>query len=171
METSWRRLRQAGINERAVPKRMLERGLLEEVAGTDSEVSALWRKALASTRDSRNDANAPDNRYVLGYQALLQAATAVLFCAGYRTRGAQGHHANTFHALAGLGIPGLDDVDIRSERIRKMRKLSAYEPESPAPEQIEALKALLDRVMPPAQRWLSAQRAAASFPSYEPRRD
>jgi hypothetical protein len=147
-------------------ERMLERGLLEQVAATDPEVSALWRKALASARDSRNEANAPDNRYVLGYQALLQAATAVLSCAGYRTRGAQGHHANTFHALAGLGIPGLEDVDIRSERIRKMRKLSAYEPESPAPEQIHALRRLLDEVMPPAHGWLAEQRPAVSFPSY-----
>jgi hypothetical protein len=50
-----------------------------------------------------------------------------------------------------------------------MRKLSAYEPGSPAPEQIDALNVLLDAVMPPAQHWLATQRPAASFPSYEPK--
>ncbi len=65
---------------------------------------ALWEKALRSSRDARNTANSADNQYVLGYQALLQMGTAILAAAGYRTRGAQGHHANTFYAVAGLGI-------------------------------------------------------------------
>lgn len=151
--------------------RMVDTGLLQELEAPDADVVALWQKATASARDSRNPANSPDNQYVLGYQALLQMGTAILACAGYRTRGAQGHHANTFYAVAALGIAGLEEVDIRTERVRKMRKLSAYEPGSAAPEQIEALKVLLDGVMPPAQRWLTAQRPAASFPSYEPRRN
>jgi hypothetical protein len=50
---------------------------------------------------------------VLGYQALLQVGTAILAVAGYRTRGAQGHHANSFCAVAGIGIPGLEEIDVR----------------------------------------------------------
>ncbi len=152
-------------------QRMVDTGLLQELEAPDADVAALWQKATSSARDSGNPANSADNRYVLGYQALLQMGTAILACAGYRTRGAQGHHANTFYAVAALGITGLEEIDIRTERVRKMRKLSAYEPGSPAPEQIEALKVLLDGVMPPAQRWLSTRRPAASFLSYEPRRD
>ncbi|MBA4159382.1 MAG: hypothetical protein H0X65_18200, partial [Gemmatimonadetes bacterium] len=51
----------------------------------------------------------------LGYQAALQAASAVLEAAGYRTRGQMGgHHFNTFYALAALGDLGPEEVDVVS---------------------------------------------------------
>lgn len=55
---------------------------------------------------------------------------------------------------------------MRTDRIREMRRVSAYEPGSPSPEQVNALFELIDEVMPHAQRWLAAQRPAASFPEY-----
>lgn len=133
---------------------------------SDANVAALWQKALASARDARNGTTAPDNQYVLGYQALLQMGTALLACAGYRTRGAQGHHATTFYAVAALGIEGLEEINIRSDRVREMRKVSAYEPGSPTPGQIAALFELMDALMPPAHRWLAAQRPRVAFPPY-----
>lgn len=144
-------------------QRLLDGGQLQEITAPDADVAALWEKAVASARDSRNPANSPDNQYVLGYQALLQVGTAILAAAGYRTRGAQGHHANTFYAVAGLGIEGLDEVDIRTERVRRMRKLSAYEPGSPAPEQLKHLGELLDTTLPAARTWLVAARPAVTF--------
>jgi hypothetical protein len=78
-------------------EQLLEGRKLQELEVQDADVAALWQKALGSVRDARNAA-ALDNQYVLGYQALLQMGTAVLACAGYRTRGAQGHHATTFYA-------------------------------------------------------------------------
>lgn len=147
-------------------QQLLEGRQLEEFPTPDANVAALWQKAVASARDARNSTNSPDNQYVLGYQALLQMGTAVLACAGYRTRGAQGHHATTFYVVAALEIEGLEEIDIRTDRIRKMRKVSAYEPGSPTRGQINALFELLAAVMPPAQRWLTAQRPAASFADY-----
>lgn len=146
-------------------QQLLEGRHLQESATPDADVAALWQKSLASVRDARNSTS-PDNQYVLGYQALLQMGTAVLACAGYRTRGAQGHHATTFYAVAALGIEGLKEIDIRTNRIREMRKVSAYEPGSPTPGQIVSLFALIDAVMPHAQRWLAAQRPAVSFAEY-----
>ncbi|HYR06974.1 MAG TPA: hypothetical protein VEQ60_04385 [Longimicrobium sp.] len=147
-------------------QQLLDSRHLEEFPAPDPDVVGLWQKAVTSARDARNSTNSLDNQYVLGYQALLQMGTAVLACAGYRTRGAQGHHATTFYAVAALGIDGLEDIDIRTNQIRKMRKVSAYEPGSPTPGQINALFELLDAVMPHAQRWLAAQRPAVSFPEY-----
>lgn len=154
----------------SIPRRiqqLMEGPQLEEFPTPDSDVAALWQKATASARDARNSTNSPDNQYVLGYQALLQMGTAVLACAGYRTRGAQGHHATTFFAVAALEIEGLQEIDIRTDRIRKMRKVSAYEAGSPTPEQIRGLNELLDTVMPPARRWLAQQRPHASFPQHQ----
>lgn len=113
-------------------QRLLDSRQLESIEVSDADLAALWQKAVASARDARHEGLSVDNQYVLGYQALLQMATAILAAAGYRTRGAQGHHANTFYAVAALGIEELEEIDVRTERIRQMRKLSAYEPGSPS---------------------------------------
>ena len=144
-------------------QRLLDSGQLEALARSDGDVVALWEKALRSSRDALNPGNSADNQYVLGYQALLQMGTAILAAAGYRTRGAQGHHANTFYAVAGLGITGLEEVDIRAERIRQMRKLSAYEPGSPSGEQLNRLHELVRTTLPLARAWLVSQRPASHF--------
>lgn len=144
-------------------QRLLDGGQLQETVAQDRDVAALWEKAVVSARDAANPANSPDNRYVLGYQALLQMGTALLATAGYRTRGGQGHHANTFYAVAALGIEGMEDIDIRTERIRKMRRLSAYEPDSPTPEQLASLRQLLDVVLPFGYRWLATNRPGVPF--------
>ena len=144
-------------------QRLLESGQLEILARSDADVVALWEKALRSSRDALNPGNSADNQYVLGYQALLQMGTAILAAAGYRTRGAQGHHANAFYAVAGLGITGLEEVDIRAERIRQMRKLSAYEPGSPSGDQLQRLHELVRTTLPLARAWLVSQRPASHF--------
>jgi hypothetical protein len=96
-------------------------------------------------------------------EALLQMGTAILAAAGYRTRGAQGHHANTFYAVAALTITGLEELDVRAERIRQKRKLSAYLPGSPTADQINQLHELLDSSLPAARQWLAAARPRMSF--------
>jgi hypothetical protein len=148
-------------------QRMLEAGHLQENPASDGDVATMWHKALSSARDARNTGNSLDNQYVLGYQALLQMCTAVLACAGYRTRGAQGHHANTFYAVGSLQIAGLEHINIDMERIRQMRKVSAYEPGSPSPAQLARLFELMNAVMPHAQRWLAVQRPSATFAAYD----
>ncbi|HEX2079234.1 MAG TPA: hypothetical protein VHG08_16025 [Longimicrobium sp.] len=62
----------------------------------------------------------------------------------------------------------MDEIDIRTNQIRRMRKVSAYEPGSPTPEQIANLNALLDEVMPAAYTWLVAERPTARFTPYRP---
>ena len=142
-------------------QRLLDSRQLETIELPDADIAALWQKAVASARDAEHQGLSPDNQYVLAYQALLQMATAILAAAGYRTRGAQGHHASTFYAVAALGIEGLEEIDVRTERIRQMRKLSAYEPGSPAPEQMARLRELLETSLPAARRWLAARRPKA----------
>ena len=144
-------------------QRLLDDRVLETIQAPDADVAALWDKAARSAQDSRIAQNSPDNQYVLGYQALLQMGTAILAAAGYRTRGAQGHHASTFYAVAALAISGLEELDIRAEQIRQKRKLSAYLPGSPTAEQIDQLRKLLDSSLPAARLWLTAARPQAQF--------
>ena len=144
-------------------QRLIDDRVLETIQASDADVASLWEKAVRSAQDSRNTQNSADNQYVLGYQGLLQMGTAILAAAGYRTRGAQGHHANTFYAVAGLAIAGLEEIDIRAEQIRQKRKLSAYLPGSPTAEQIVQLQKLLQSSLPAARQWLTAARSRVQF--------
>lgn len=98
-------------------------------------------------------------RHALWYQALLQAASAVLMLAGYRPRGAgPGHHHDLFYAVSGLGIPGLEDIAIRTERVRKQRSRSVYEPDFSTEADLGDVYGLQDALLPPIRRWLEASR-------------
>jgi hypothetical protein len=134
---------------------------IEEHHASDADVASLWEKAVQSSRDARTPTIALDNRYVLGYQALLQMGTAILAAAGYRTRGAQGHHANTFMAVSALGIDGLKSIDLRVNAIRRKRAQSAYEPSSPSLHPLESLLELVDSTPPLARAWLAVRRPNA----------
>ncbi len=113
------------------------------------DVAVRWKKALASNKDARIPAISPDNAISLGYQAAMQAASALLEMAGYRARGSTGgHHHNTFYAVAALRLPGLEDLDVDSERIRKMRSSSFYAVHEAKPSDVKALVNWLDSILP-----------------------
>jgi hypothetical protein len=133
-------------------QRLVEGRQMEAVEPDPGRIVGLWVKALASSADSRKGLH-PDNAVSLGYQAAFQAASAVLECAGYRTKGqSHAHHHNTFYALAGLGRPGLESVDIDSERIRKMRTDAFYGAAISTAVQVEAVHRWLATLLPAARR-------------------
>lgn len=138
-------------------QRLLEGRQLEAITADPQDVRVRWGKALASNRDSRLVGLSRDNAVTLGYQAAMHAATAVLETAGYRTRGqGGGHHHNTFYALAGLGLAGLETADVDSERIRKLRSGAFYAADETTPAQVAALHAWLDTLLPAARRAIVA---------------
>ncbi len=139
-------------------QRLLDARQLQEVRAPDEDVALLWEKAVASARDARNASLSVDGRYALGYLALLQMATAVLAAAGYRTRGAQGHHAATFYAVSVLDIDGLESLGQRTDALRATRAQSAYGTLSPAPGELDVLLRLLRTTLPVARAWLLAAR-------------
>ncbi len=139
-------------------RRLVDGRQMEPVEPDAERVVGLWLKALASSADSRKGLS-PDNAVSLGYQAAFQASSAVLECAGFRTKGqTPGHHFNTFYALAGLGYPELDTVDVDSERIRKMRTSAFYGAATATGEQVEAVHAWLDALLPSARGVLVSMR-------------
>ena len=144
---------------------------MEPLEATEADVAALWKKAVASANDSRNQSNSADNCHGLGYQALLQAAGAVLMAAGYRPRGGgPGHHHDVFYAVTGLSIPGLEDADIRTERVRKQRSRAVYEPDLSTESDLREVYRLQDALLPAMHRWLTSRGAgvAAKLPPWGP---
>lgn len=138
-------------------QRLLDGRQMEAIEPDPEAVVGFWLKALASSADSRKGLH-PDNAVSLAYQGAFQASTAVLECAGYRTRGAQAHHHNTYYALSGLGYPGLEAVDVESERIRKLRTAAFYGADVATPAQVEAVHRWLDDLLPAALRAIVALR-------------
>ncbi|HEX2201782.1 MAG TPA: hypothetical protein VHG91_00715 [Longimicrobium sp.] len=132
-------------------QRLIDGRQMEPVEPDADTVAGFWTKALASSADSRKGLH-PDNAVSLAYQAAFQASSAVLECAGYRVRGAQGHHHNTYYALSGLGLPGLEGVDVESERIRKLRTAAFYGADVASPAQVEAVHRWLDALLPAARQ-------------------
>jgi hypothetical protein len=145
----------------AVPpriQRLIDGRQMEPVEPDPERIVGLWTKALAASADSRKGLH-PDNAVSLGYQAAFQAASSVLESAGYRTRGpSQGHHHNTFYALSGLGLPGLGQVEVESERIRKMRTDAFYGASASSAEQVGAVHRWLDALLPAARDAIAAIR-------------
>lgn len=148
-------------------ERLLAANQIQKVEMPDQGVATLWEKAVLSLRDARNASNSLDSRYVIGYQALLQMATAVLAAAGYRTIGTQGHHANTFYAVSALGIDGLESLGRRMDDIRRTRAQTAYGASSPRAGDLEQLFALIRSVFPPARAWLAARRPGARLVAFD----
>jgi hypothetical protein len=142
-------------------QRLLDGGMLAGIESSDEDVAALWEKTVASAREARSAGNSLPNRYVLGYQALLQMATSILSAAGYRTQGAQAHHVNSFYAVSALEVEGLEDIHVWTDEVRKLRSLSAYGPGSPTPGQLDRLLKLVETALPEARKWLAAKRPAA----------
>lgn len=139
-------------------QRLIDGRQMERVEPEAEWIVLLWEKAVASSLDSRKDLH-PDNAVTLGYQAAFQASTAVLECAGFRTKGASpGHHHNTFYALSALGHPGLDEVDVTSERIRKMRTAAFYGADIASAAQVKPVHEWLDALLPAARRAIATAR-------------
>jgi uncharacterized protein (UPF0332 family) len=68
----------------------------------------------------------PDRRFTTAYNAILQAATAILRCGGYRTTG-KWHHATTFQALRHvLGEEHHETID-HFDACRSKRNITDYD--------------------------------------------
>lgn len=112
------------------------------------DVAVRRKKALASNKDARIPAISPDNAISLGYQAAMQAASALLEMAGYRTRGSTGgHHHNTFYAVAALRLP-VSKISTWTRNASGMRSSSFYAVHEAKPSDVKALVNWLDSILP-----------------------
>ncbi|HEX6746437.1 MAG TPA: hypothetical protein VF092_03915 [Longimicrobium sp.] len=80
---------------------LTEGGQLVVDEATDWEVGRWWAKASEFRRASDLLQEDPDNAFLLGYIAAVQAATAIVRAGGYRAVGRTLHH-NTFAGAVAL---------------------------------------------------------------------
>jgi hypothetical protein len=67
-----------------------------------------------------------DRRFAIAYNAVLQLATMVIACSGYRVRGV-GHHHTTFEALELAMGPSITTYAVYFDTCRRKRHLVEYD--------------------------------------------
>jgi uncharacterized protein (UPF0332 family) len=77
---------------------LLQRSRVQLHSTNKQEIDNLRQVVARGLADAAVTAISPDLRFQAAYNAVLQLATIVILCAGYRVRGRE-HHRTTFEAL------------------------------------------------------------------------
>jgi uncharacterized protein (UPF0332 family) len=81
---------------------LLKEGKIVPHKTSQKEISNLFEIIERDLKDATFPELSADRRFATAYNACLQAATVIMYCEGFRTRGT-GHHATTFE-LARLAL-------------------------------------------------------------------
>jgi uncharacterized protein (UPF0332 family) len=103
-------------------EKLLSQGNIQKHQSSKEEISDLFKLIERDLKDASIDALSEDRRFTIAYNAVLQCATAIMRCLGYRTKG-EAHHYITFEFLREvLGKKYDDQIDYfnacRSKRNR-----------------------------------------------------
>ncbi|HEX8903218.1 MAG TPA: hypothetical protein VF771_00075 [Longimicrobiaceae bacterium] len=146
------------MNERV--QILLQSRQLEERSAPDAEVRSAWEKAIATRRSVETTGRYPESDFSLIYQSALQASTAVLRCAGYRTRGGD-HHHNTFTGVAAIGAGELSRAGRDLDDMRPVRREAVYATQiAIGADDVAELRQRTDRLFSEAYRFILDSRPA-----------
>ncbi len=82
-------------------KRLHSEGRLVRHKTTKEEVENLLQLVRRDIKDARVKGLSNDRKFATAYNAVLQLGMILLYCAGYRTKGA-GSHFTVFQAMKGI---------------------------------------------------------------------
>jgi len=104
----------------------LSTGWLTEHQTSPKEIADLLEIAERDLKDSQTKGLGLDWRFNIAYNAALQAATAALAAAGFRTKKGDGHHYRVIQSLA-LTIGSDSKMVSNLDAFRKKRNISDYD--------------------------------------------
>jgi len=107
-------------------KRLLNQGKLAYHKTSKKEISNLLRLVKRDIRDARVKGLSNDRKFATAYNAMLQSATILLYCNGYKTKGA-GSHFTVFQAMK--DILGKDYFELADyfDSCRAKRNITDYD--------------------------------------------
>ena len=79
-------------------KRLLNQGRLTRHKTSRQEITNLINLARRDIKDAKLKGLSLDRKFACAYNAVLQLATILLYCKGYKSKGV-GHHATVFEAM------------------------------------------------------------------------
>jgi len=120
------------------------------------EIASLFKVVERDLADASIPQLSPDRRFATAYNAILQAAKAIMYCEGYRTRGT-GHHSTTFEFLRIALGPSYEALVDYFDRCRIKRNIADYVgagsiSETEAEDLLEEAKAFVQT----ARAWIEA---------------
>lgn len=71
---------------------LLREGRIRKHRTNAQEITSLFEVVKRDLADASLPELSPDRRFATAYNAVLQAAKAIMYCQGYRTKGS-GHHS------------------------------------------------------------------------------
>lgn len=106
--------------------RLLNQGRLTRHKTSKKEIANLIQLAKRDIKDAKLKGLSSDRKFSCAYNAVLQLATALLYCNGYKTKGI-GHHITVFEAMK--EILGKDYYELADyfDSCRAKRNITDYD--------------------------------------------
>ena len=104
---------------------LLREGRIRKHRTNAQEITSLFEVVERDLADASVAGLSPDRRFATAYNAVLQAAKAIMYCQGYRTRGS-GHHRTTFEFLGIALGPRFEALADYFDRCRAKRNIADY---------------------------------------------
>jgi len=135
-------------------KRLLNQGRLTRHKTSRKEIANLIKLARRDIKDAKLKGLSLDRKFACAYNAVLQLATILLYCKGYKPKGI-GHHITVFEAMK--EILGKDYYELADyfDSCRAKRNITDYDyaggiSEQETEELIKEAESLLKTIL----RWL-----------------
>ena len=106
-------------------KQLLENKKLKEHKTTKEEILCLLQLIKRDIKDAQVQYLSSDRKFTTAYNAVLQSATILLYCKGYKTRGT-GHHYTVFNAMKEILGKEYYDLSYYFDSCRAKRNLTDY---------------------------------------------
>jgi len=106
--------------------KLLSQGKIQKHVTSRKEIENLFRVVKRELKDAAIPQLSGDKKFTSAYNAILQCATTMMYCEGFKTRG-EAHHYTTFQFLREfLGAEHYGLVDY-FDSCRKKRNLADYD--------------------------------------------
>jgi uncharacterized protein (UPF0332 family) len=107
-------------------KHLLSQNKLIKHKTSAKEISNLLRLVRRDLKDAHLKELSADRRFTTAYNGVLQLATIVLYCKGYKTKGA-GAHFTVFQAMKGIMGPEFYQLADYFDSCRVKRNIADYD--------------------------------------------
>ena len=106
-------------------RQLLNQGKLRRHKTSKEEINNLLKLVARDIKDAKVKGLSCDRKFATAYNAVLQAATILLYCKGYKSKGI-GHHFTVFQAMK--EIIGRDYYDLADyfDSCRAKRNITDY---------------------------------------------
>lgn len=106
-------------------KQLQENKRLQLHATSKEEIADLRRLIKRDIKDAQIKYLSSDRKFATAYNAVLQSATILLYCKGYKTKGV-GHHFTVFQAMKDILGKKYHDLADYFDSCRAKRNLTDY---------------------------------------------